>query len=137
MNIGEYYQLIRQCGCGSGLVSSWYKSEDGVDVKLCDRCSPSVLCKIFEKKYAELFEGWLGSLFSAPVVDHEWQWEDLLREVGCEQVVGLKAAKRRRGDRVLIPCPSREVMGSDSVDRTVHILVPREFAESVLREGKI
>lgn len=136
MNIGEYYQLISQCGCGSGLVSSWCRDDNGVDVKACDRCSPGLLRRIFERKYAELFEEWLGGAFSAPVVDHEWRWEDLLRERGCEQVVGLEEAKRRREDRFLIPCPSREVMGPESADRTVHILVPRELAERVLREGK-
>lgn len=108
MNIGEYYQLIRQCACGSGLLSSWCKDEKGVDVKACDRCKPKLLHKIFDEKYMDLFEEWLGSLFSEQAAKgYEWVWEDLLKEKGCLQVVGLEAAKQKQSeDQILIACPN-------------------------------
>ena len=139
MNQGEFYQLIRQCGCGSGLVSFWYKDEKRVDVKACERCKPKLLHKIFEDRYLDLFEEWLGSLFSVDP-GYEWVWEDLLKERGCEQVVGLEEAKRSRDGRILISCPngdSLQPQHSNLADRSVHILVPCEYAERVLCEGRM
>lgn len=140
MNLGEYYQLIRQCSCESGLVSSWYKNEMGVDVKACDRCKPKLLFKIFDDKYLDLFEDWAAkAMFDKdPPLGHEWQWEDLLKEKGCEQVVGLEAAKQKQnGDQILIPCPNGDVITQRPGDNSVHILVPKSYAELVLENGKM
>jgi hypothetical protein len=139
MNIGEFFQLIQQCGCGSGLLSTWYKDEKGSDTKACAKCRPKLLYKIFDEKYMDLFEEWLGTLFNEKAAEgYEWVWEDLLKEKGCEQVVGLEAAKRKqKEDQILIACPNGNVISQDPGDRSVHILVPAEYAESVLRAGKM
>jgi hypothetical protein len=140
LNLGEYYQLVCQCGCESGLVSSWYKNEKGAPVKACDRCKPKLLFKIFDERYLNLFEDWAGKiLFADPApLGYEWQWEDLLKEKGCEQVVGLEAAKQKQNDdQILIPCPNGDVISMDPGDRSVHILVPKTYAELVLENGKM
>jgi hypothetical protein len=137
--LGEFYQIIRQCGCGSGLVSSWCKDEKGVDVKACDRCKPKLLHKIFDEKYMDLFEGWLGDILHDPPPDgYEWQWEDMLKEKGCEQVLGLENAKMKQThDQILIPCPNGKNIYVKEGDASVHILVPKEYAEKVLKEGRM
>lgn len=139
MNIGEFFQLIKQCGCGSGLVSSWYKDYKGVDVKACDRCKPAFLHEIFENKYMDLFENWLGDILHDPPPEgYEWTWEDLLKEKGCEQVVGLEQAKSKQTpDQILISCPNGKVISQDPGDRSVYILVPKSYAELVLENGKM
>jgi hypothetical protein len=139
MNIGEFYQLIRQCGCGSGLLSSWCKDYKGVDVKVCDKCKPGVLHKIFEKKHMDLFQEWLGSLFLEQVADgYEWVWADLLKEKGCQQIVGLESAKQQqKQDQILITCPNGKDIYSKLEDNKVYILVPKSYAEEVLKAGKM
>jgi hypothetical protein len=125
--------------CESGLVSSWYKDYKGTDIKACDRCKPKLLYKIFDEKYLDLFEDWMGKiLLDPPPLGYEWQWEDLLKEKGCEQVVGLEAAKRKRKeDQILIRCPNGDAITMDPGDRSVHILVPKSYAELVLQNGKM
>jgi hypothetical protein len=138
VNIGEFYKLTRQCGCGSGLVSSWYKDERGTDVKACDRCKPELLHKIFEDKYLDIFEEWMGSLFSEKCVSYEFVWEDLLKEKGCQQIVGLESAKKQqKQDQILISCPNGKDIYVSEGDASVHILVPRSYAELVLENGKM
>ena len=139
MNIGEFYQLIRQCGCGSGLISDWCKDDKGTDIRICDRCKPAVLYKIFEEKHMDLFEEWLGSLFSEQAAEgYEWAWAGLLKEKGCEQVVGLEPAKQKQNeDQILITCPNGKDIYSKLEDNTVYILVPKSYAEVVLKNGKI
>lgn len=139
MKIGEFFKLIRQCACGSGLVSSWYKDEKGIDVKLCDKCRIKTLHKIFEEKHMDLFEEWLGSLFSEQADDgYEWVWADLLKEKGCQQIVGLKSAKQQqKQDQILITCPNGKDIYSKLEDNTVYILVPKSYAEEVLNVGKM
>ena len=128
--LGRYYQLIRQCGCGSGLTSSWYKDSKEIDVKACDRCKPKLLYSIFDEGYMDLFEGWLLSLFCEKAEDgYEWVWQDLLKEKGCEQVMGLEQAKKKQSqNQILISCPH---------NKEHYILVPKEYAESVLENGRI
>jgi hypothetical protein len=139
MKIGEFYKLIRQCACGSGLVSSWYKDEKGIDVRLCDRCRIKTLHKIFEEKHMDLFEEWLGTLFDEKAAEgYEWVWADLLKEKDCEQVVGLEAAKQKQSnDQILIACPNGNVISNDPGDMSVHILVPKNYAEQVLLHGRM
>jgi hypothetical protein len=131
--------LIRQCACGSGLVSSWYKDEKGIDVKLCDRCRIKTLYNIFDEKYMDLFEEWLGTLFNEKAAEgYEWVWEDLLKEKGCEQVVGLEAARSKLSpDQIMITCPNGKDIYSKLEDTTVYILVPKSYAELVLLSGKM
>lgn len=98
------------------------------------------LYKIFDEKYLDLFEDWSSKiLFADPApLGYEWQWEDLLKEKGCEQVVGLEAAKQKKNeDQILIPCPNGDVITTNPGDNSVHILVPREYAEQVLQNGKM
>jgi hypothetical protein len=139
MNIGEFFQLIQHCGCGSGLLSTWCKDEKGTDIKACDSCKPKLLYKIFDEKYMDLFEEWMGTLFNEKAAEgYEWVWEDLLKEKGCEQVVGLEAAKNKLSqDQFMIPCPNGSVISMDPGDRTVHILVPKSYAELILKRGKM
>jgi hypothetical protein len=139
MKIGEFYQLIRQCGCGSGLISDWCKDEKGTDIKICDRCKPGVLHKIFEEKHMDLFQEWLSSLFSEQADDgYEWVWADLLKEKGCEQVVGLDEARNKLSrENFLITCPNGKDIYSKLEDNTVYILVPKSYAEEVLKVGKM
>jgi hypothetical protein len=129
--LGRYYKLIRQCGCGSGLVSSWYKDPKNIDIKACDRCKPKLLYSIFDERYTDLFEGWLLSLFCEKAADgYEWVWQDLLKEKGCERVVGLDQAKQKQSDdQVLIACPHNK--------QNFYILVPKEYAELVLENGRM
>lgn len=139
MNIGEFYQLIRHCGCGSGLISDWCKDEKGTDIRICDRCKPAVLHKIFEEKHTDLFEEWIGSLFLEQVADgYEWVWADLLKKHGCEQVVGLEPAKQKQNEnQILIACPNGNDIYSKLEDNMVYILVPKSYAEVVLKNGKM
>lgn len=138
MNLGEFYQLIRHCACGSGLISDWCKDERGTDIRICARCKPAVLSRIFAEKHMDLVEEWLGSLFSPEYSPgYEWVWADLLKEKGCEQVVGLEEAKRRRDGRILILCPNGHDLRSDLPDKSVYILIPVEYAEQVLKMGKM
>lgn len=135
MNQGEFYKLTHQCGCGSGLVSSWYKDEKKVDVKACESCKPKLLYRIFEDRYLDIFQNWINNLLSDRNPGFEWVWEDLVKEKGCEQVVGLEEAKRRRDGRIMISCPNGDKITRDLGDRSVHILVPVEYAEKVLENG--
>jgi hypothetical protein len=141
-SLGDFYRLCHSCPCGSGLVSDWCRDEKGGDVRACERCKPKLLHRIFESKHMDIFEEWLGALMlDPPPLGYEWQWEDLLKEKGCEQVVGLEQAKRqwKRGD-FLIADPYGETLDpayKDSADRSVYILVPREYADRVLADGKM
>jgi hypothetical protein len=139
MNIGEYYQLNLHCPCGSGLVSSWCRDERGRRARACDGCKPALLHRIFDDRYLDLFEDWAGKiLFDPPPLGYEWQWEDLLKEKGCEQVVGLEEARRRlQEDQVMIPCPNGDKISMDPGDMSVHILIPKSYAELVLQNGRM
>lgn len=99
----------------------------------------SLLYRIFEEKHLEIFRVWNESiLLDPPPLGYEWQWEDFLKERGCEQVVGLEEARSKKGDHFLIDDPNGESLSHwNSDDRSVRILVPREYGESVLREGKM
>ena len=90
----------------------------------------------------DIFEEWWATLLmDPPPLGCEWQWEDLLKEKGCEQVVGLEEAKRRRQEgHFLISCPNGNSLSPehwDAADSSVHILVPPAYAESVLSAGKM
>lgn len=137
--LGEFYKMIRHCACGSGLISDWCKDEKGADIRICDRCKPAVLQKIFAEKHMDLFEEWLGGLFSPePSTGYEWVWRDLLKEKDCEQAVGLEAARKNlTSDHFLFVCPNGKDICSKLEDTTVYILVPRSYAEAVLKEGKM
>ena len=107
-------------------------------MKACERCKSKLLYRIFERKYLEFFESWMGTMFSEePIKGYEWQWADLLVEKGCKQVVGLEDAKRRRGDRIMIACPNGDLINMEPGDKSVHILVPKDYAEAVLGNGRI
>jgi len=100
----------------------------------------SRLYEIFDDKYLDLFEDWAGkAMFDEdPPLGYEWQWEDLLKEKGCEQVVGLEAARQKQNeDQILIPCPNGDVITQRSGDNSVHILVPKSYADLVLENGKM
>jgi hypothetical protein len=86
-----------------------------------------------------LFEDWAGKILSdPPPLGYQWQWEDFLKEKGCEQVVGLEAAKRRREEgQIMIPCPNGDVISMDPGDMSVHILIPKSYAELVLSNGRM
>lgn len=131
----------QECPCGSGLTSSPYKGETGSDVRACDSCKPDLLFRIFEDKYIDLFEEWAASILSdPPPTGWEWRWEDLLKEKGCEQVVGAESAANRGLGFVVIPCPHGESLRPehwDKRDRSVRILVPVEYAERVLAAGEM
>ena len=138
MNMGEFYRLTRQCACGSGLVSSWYKDEKGVDVKACERCRSKLIYRIFEDRYLDIFQNWIDNLLAETNPGFEWVWGDLVKEKGCLQVVGLEEAKRRQAeDQIMIPCPHGDKINRDPGDKSVHILVPLEYAEQVLKAGKM
>jgi hypothetical protein len=111
VNIGEFYQLIRQCGCGSGLLSTWCKNEKGTDLKACDRCKPQLLRRIF-----------------ASLELNERELDDLLKEKGCEKVCLSSAQIRQKQDHVLISFPNGKLD---------YVLVPKSYAEEVLKAGKI
>lgn len=130
------------CPCGSGLPPDPCRGLKGEEVRACESCKPGLLYLIFEDKHLEIFEGWMGAIFDDPApLGYQWQWEDFLKERGCEQVVGLKeAGRRRRPDYVMIACPNGDSLAPDhwqAEDRSVHILVPREYAERVLSEGRM
>ncbi|NDD54009.1 hypothetical protein EBZ39_09050 [bacterium] len=98
------------------------------------------LFKIFDDKYLDLFNDWAAkAMFDKdPPLGHEWQWEDLLKEKGCEQVVGLEAArKKQKEDQILIPCPNGDLITTNPGDNSVHILIPREYADRVLENGRM
>jgi hypothetical protein len=139
---GNFYRLAHRCPCGSDLTSHWCKDEKGGDVRACERCKPKLLHRIFDEKLIAIFDKWRGDfLLDPPPLGYEWQWEDLLKEKGCEQVVGLEQAKRqwKRGD-FLIADPYGETLDpayKDSADRSVYILVAREYADRVLADGKM
>ena len=138
MNMGEFYQLTRQCGCGSGLVSSWYKDEKGVDVKACDRCKPKLLHKIFEDRYLDLFQNWIDNMFAETNPGWEWVWQDLLKEHGCEQVTGLERTRHKcTADHIIVSCPHGKNIYTKEQDNDVYILVPKEYAETVLKSGRM
>lgn len=130
------------CSCGSGMASDPCRDERGRGVGACEVCKPDLLRRIFEDRYLDIFEGWMGSLFDdPPPLGYEWQWQDLLKEKGCEQVVGVGEAKRRLGPgHVMIACPNGDSLSPErlrSEDRSVYILVPREYADRVLSEGRM
>lgn len=136
---GDFYRMAHLCPCGSGLVSDWCRDERGAEVRACERCKLGLLHRIFEDRLLDIFEDWMSKiLFDPPPLGCEWQWEDLLKEKGCEQVVGLEEAKRRRKPgQFLIPCPNGDKISMDPGDRSVHILVPREYGDRVLSAGKM
>lgn len=141
-DLGKFYSRSHECPCGSGRVSDWCRDEKGSEVRACERCKPDLLHRIFEDRYLDIFEEWMATiLLDPPPLGYEWQWEDLLKEKGCEQVVGLEEAKRRRKPgQLMIPCPNGNSLSPehwDAVDSSVHILVPSEYAESVLAMGKM
>lgn len=120
----KYYQLIRQCGCGSGLISEWYKNQKLVDVKACDKCKHKLLYEIFNDKYLDFFENWLGGIFNETNPGWEWVWEDFLKEKNCTKIKEVKGEK----GKILIEDPHA---------KENYILVPEEYAEIVLRNGKM
>jgi hypothetical protein len=127
-----------KCQCG-GQSPAKCKDEKGEEVWACDGCKPKLLFKIFDEKYLDLFEDWTGKILfdDPPPLGYEWQWEDLLKEKGCEQVVGTEAAKLKQNDQILIPCPNGNVITLEPGDWSVHILVPKSYAELVLKNGKM
>lgn len=131
--------MAHECPCGSRMLYEWYKDERGREARACERCKIDLLFRIFDSKYLDLFEGWVADLFKdPPPLGHEWQWEELLIEKGCEQVIGLDEAVKRKGNRIMIPCPSGDSLAvehEESADVSVHILVPVEYAEMALKEG--
>lgn len=138
---GKFYEMAHECPCGSGLLCEWYKDERGEDARACGRCRGELLFRIFDSRYLDLFEEWWVDLFKdPPPLGYEWQWEDLLKEKGCEQVVGAEEARRRKGDRIMIPCPNGDSLSPEhwqSEDNSVHIMVPAEYAERTLKEGRM
>lgn len=130
-----------KCPCGGGLNPERCRDEKGEEVFACESCKSDLLYRIFEEKHLDIFQEWTETiLLDPPPLGYEWQWEDYLKERGCEQVVGLKAATERTGDHFLIDDPNGESLASehvDSRDRSVRILVPREYGERVLKEGKM
>ena len=129
-----------ECPCGSGLAPDRCRDEAGSGVWACDRCKPDLLFRIFEDRYIDLFEEWAASILSdPPPVGWEWKWEDLLKEKGCEQVVGAESALNRLGF-VVIPCPHGESLRPEHQgkrDRSVRIVVPLEYADRVLVAGEM
>lgn len=105
----------------------------------CDSCKSDLLYHIFDEKHLDIFQGWTETiLLDPPPLGYEWQWEDYLKERGCEQVVGLKAATERKGDHFVVNDPNGESLAHwNSQDRSVRILVPREYGEKVLQEGRM
>lgn len=86
----------------------------------------------------DLFRNWIKNMFNEENPDWEWAWEDMLKERGCEQVVGLEMAKRRRKPgQILIPCPNGPNVYVIDGDASVHILVPGDYAEKALSAGKM
>lgn len=139
---GEFYQRSHHCPCGSGLVSDWCRDERGAEARACDRCKPDLLHRIFDERYLDIFEDWASKIFfDPPPLGYEWQWEDFLKERGCRQVVGLEEARSQRGEgEFLVACPNGNSLSPehwDSEDSSVHILVPRDYGERVLGEGKM
>jgi hypothetical protein len=139
---GDFYSLCHSCDCGSGLVSGWYKDERQNPVKACEKCKPKLLFRIFDDRFLDLFEDWVATiLMDPPPIGYQWQWEDMLKERGCEQVVGLEEAKRRRKPgHLLISCPHGDSLDPahlKSADRSVHILVPPDYAESAMEAGRM
>jgi hypothetical protein len=127
--LGKYYQLIHQCGCGSGLTSSWYKDERQKDVKACEKCKPKLLYKIFDDRYLDCFEHWRDNLLAETNPGWEWVWEDVLIENNCEQIKGLEEAKQKQTEN--------QILIQDPHDDNVYILVPKDYAEVVLEKGKM
>jgi hypothetical protein len=127
--LGEYYKLIRLCGCGSGLPSSWCKNEKQTDVKACDRCKGELLHKIFEEKLTDFFLNWIDNLLSDDNLGYEWVWEDYLAEKKLERIKELEKAKQKLStDQFLV---------RDPFDKESFILVPKDYAETVLQNGKM
>lgn len=104
-----------------------------------DACRARILRGIFDERLQEIFEDWVGSiLMDPPPTGYEWQWADLLKENGLEQVVGLEEARERAGDRILVEDPNGESLEHWGLpDRSVHILVPREYANRVITAGRM
>jgi hypothetical protein len=128
------------CPCGSDLVPDRCRDEKGEEVFACESCKPGVLHRIFDEKYLDIFQEWTDTiLLDPPPIGYEWQWEDFLKERGCEQVVGLDEAIRRKGaNHFLVDDPNGESFAHwGAPDRSVRILVPREYGERVLKEGRM
>ena len=128
--LGQYYQLINRCRrCNSGLTSSFYKNERQEDVRACDKCRPEILCQIFDYKYLDLFEYWRDNCLADDTIGWEWAWDDLLKEKKCIRIKSLEEARQKQTeDHILIQDPDNE---------EAHILVPKEYAEAVLKNGKM
>jgi len=127
-----------KCRCG-GQNPAKCRDEKGEEVFACESCKPDLLFRIFEEKHLDIFQGWAETiLLDPPPLGYEWQWEDFLKERGCEQVVGVAAV--RAGDHFIIDDPNGLSLAPEHVnsqDRSVRILVPREYGESVLMEGRM
>lgn len=126
--MGEFYRRGHLCPCGSGLVSDQCRDERGADVKACERCKPALLYRILEDRHLDIFEDWISKLLDDPgPLGYQWQWEDLLKEKGCEQVASLEEAARGEGHFTV-----RDPYGEEG-----YVLVPREYGERVLKEGRM
>ena len=127
--IGEYYKLISQCGCGSGLTATWCKNERLVDVKACDKCKPNMLYNIFDERYLQCFDNWVDNLLAETNPGWEWVWEDLLKEKKCERTKDLAEAKQKQKEN--------KILILDPHDDKFYILIPKKYAETVLLHGKM
>jgi len=136
--MGEFYRRAHLCPCGSGEVSDFYKDIDGSEVRACGKCKPKLLGRILEEKFMDIFEEWTKSFLSFPsTLGYQWQWEDFLKENGCERVIGLKEAVARRGEGFLIRCPCGDALEPGLEDPSAHVLVPAEYAERVMAQGRM
>lgn len=127
-----------KCQCG-GQNPAKCKDEKGEEVFACESCKSDLLYRIFEEKHLDIFQEWIETiLLDPPPLGYEWQWEGYLKERGCEQVVGLKAATERTGDHFLVDDPNGDSLAHwQAQDSSVRILVPREYGEKVLKEGRM
>ena len=116
--------MIRQCACGSGLISNWYRNQKLIDVKACEKCKHKLLYEIFNEKYLQFFDGWVDGLLNETNPAWEWVWLDFLEEKGCTKIKEVK----NQEDAILIKDPH---------DPKIYISVPEQYAETVLKNGKM
>lgn len=124
----RWLNIVHQCPCGSGLLSTWYKDEHQKDIKACNKCKVGIIFKIFEEYFIDIFENWLAGLMFADrgkaPIGYEFQWEDFLKEKKC-----IRSKETKSGpDYIVIRCPENEEL---------YIQIPKEYAEKTLLEGKI
>jgi hypothetical protein len=137
---GDFYRRTHNCPCGSGLIGDWCKDEAGNEVRACEKCKIRLLYRIFEKRHREILEQDVGTTPSGPrSLDYELRWQNLMNEKGCVRVVGLEEAKRQRQiGQILIRDPNGDTISpvyAAAKDRSVHILISRDYAATVLANG--